>query len=582
MARFGPARKMTFVIAVAVVIAGIPTSIASGATPASRQSSTAARILVGFQPGTAAAERSHAAESNGGRVVGRIAQLDVDIVEVPAAQRADAIARLERNPNVTYAEADAIVEASDVVPNDARWGYQWSPKKTRATAAWGTTTGASTTTIAILDTGVNAVADLQAKLLTGRNVMNGTADVTDTHGHGTMSAGVAGASTNNAAGVAGYCWACRILPVKVMETSTGMVSNLAAGITWAADAGANVISMSLSASSGTTTLQSAVRYATDRGAVLVAAAGNNGNTTPRYPAAYAEVLGVAGTDSNDARYTWSNYGSWVDVAAPGVNESTTKDGTYSSYAGTSSAAPVVAGIAGLALSLPSQPTAAQVVAAIESGAVPVNGIARAGRVDAASTLAALGAVAPAPPAAVAPSITITSPANGATVDASVTVTGTATSNDAAAISKVEVVLGTATQLASGTSSWSKTLDTSALPNGTHRITARATTSSGATATATVDVTVQHAAAPAPAPAPEPSQPTLTVTASKAKGGYAVASLSWSAALGAPATIYRDGAAIATVTSGTSYQDSTGEKGGVRHTYRVCGSTSCSSEVAVAW
>ena len=163
--------------------------------------------------------------------------------------------------------------------------------------------------------------------------------------------------------------------------------------------------MSLSGATGTATLQSAVKYASTRNVLLIAAAGNQGGTTVRYPAACPEVIAVAGTDWNDARYSWSNYGSWVDMAAPGQNLSVSTAGTFGGFSGTSSASPALAGVAALALSLPSHPTAAMVRTALQQTAAPVGDFVKHGRVDALAALESLtGGTAPEPtPTAPAPS-----------------------------------------------------------------------------------------------------------------------------------------------------------------------------------
>src|SRR5205814_6071605 len=187
-------------------------------------------------------------------------------------------------------------------------------------------------------------------------------------------------------------------PVKVLGADgTGTTADVATGIVWATDHAARVISMSLSATAGTSALQGAVQYAHDRGVVLVAAAGNFGNATPTYPAAYAEVLSVAGTDPNDALYSWSDFGTWVKVAAPGCNYTTGRSEWFGSFCGTSSAAPAVAGVAGLAFSYAPSATNTAVEAASEATAVKLATSATYGRVDAYAALVSLnGAPAPTP------------------------------------------------------------------------------------------------------------------------------------------------------------------------------------------
>jgi len=161
--------------------------------------------------------------------------------------------------------------------------------------------------------------------------------------------------------------------------------------------------MSLAGTTGTSTLQSAVQYAHAHGVVLVAASGNYGNATPTYPAAYPEVLGVAGSDPNDALYSWSDYGSWVKLAAPGCNYTTGRSGWYGSFCGTSAATPAVAGIAGLAFSYAPTTSNTIVESAIESSSVKLGSAVTYGRVDAYGTLLALGA----PPASGSPTPTMT-------------------------------------------------------------------------------------------------------------------------------------------------------------------------------
>ena len=386
-------------LAMAVVVASLtaPALAAAEAPSAPSADVVPDRILVKWAAGTPERAKDEGRAAAGTEKIKEIEQLGVDVLKVPAHARDRALAGLQRNPHVVYAESDRAVQLDEVTPNDPYWSRQWSPVKTRATLAWDLTTGSASTVVAVLDTGVSSShVELQGQLVPGRNVIAGNSNTEDDHGHGTQSAGVVAALTNNATGVASYCWKCKVMPVKVMSSAgTGYMSDLAAGITWASDNGADVISMSLSGSSGTTTLANAVKYASDRGVVLAAAAGNDGTSTPRYPAAYPEVIGVAGTDSTDTLYSWSNYGSWVDVSAPGSNMTTNYTGGYASYAGTSSATPVVAGLAGLAFSYNPSATGAAVRSAIESTAVAVSGV-KHGRIDTYATLTAVGASAPAP------------------------------------------------------------------------------------------------------------------------------------------------------------------------------------------
>ena len=296
-------------------------------------------------------------------------------------------------------ERDVLMEAFDTIPNDVLWSTQWGRRMIGAPRAWDSTRGASTIVIAVLDTGVDRLhPDLAGATVAGRDFVNGDSDPSDDEGHGTAAAGVIAARTNNGEGQAGICWACSLMPVKVLDSQgNGKTSSIAAGIVWAVDHGARVINLSLGSPAGTSALESAVGYAAQKGAVLVAAAGNSGVDTPFYPAAYSAVIGVAATTSSDARYSWSNYGDWVKVAAPGCNTAPDLGGGYVDFCGTSSAAPLVAGIAALALSLTPAASKAAVEQAVAGGAAPTPGVARYGRVNAPvamSTVSGTGSTTP--------------------------------------------------------------------------------------------------------------------------------------------------------------------------------------------
>ena len=370
-------------------LAPMVSSISSSAIPG--------QLLIRYRAGVQADAADRVEKAHGAAKKAEIAALHVRVLRVANGLEDKIVRELAADPSVEFAERDFAVAAT-MTPNDYWWPNEWSPVRTRTNLAWDLTQGSASVVIASLDTGVDLTQpDLQGKLIGGYNALNGSSDATDDNGHGTWAAGVAGAATNNSIGVASYCWRCSLMPVKVLAADgTGTMSNVAAGITWATDHGARVISMSLSGSVGTSTVQSAVQYAHSHGAVLVAAAGNSGSSTQAYPAAYPEVLGVAGTDPSDALYSWSNYGSWVKLAAPGCSYTTGRAGWYGSFCGTSAATPVVAGIAGLALSYASTATNTTVEAALEASAVKIGAPVAYGRVDAYATLLALGASAPTP------------------------------------------------------------------------------------------------------------------------------------------------------------------------------------------
>ncbi|WP_411250417.1 S8 family peptidase [Priestia filamentosa] len=250
---------------------------------------------------------------------------------------------------VEYVEPNYTVEAF-LTPNDTFYAYQYGPQKISAPSAWDVTTSNSNIRIAIVDTGVQTNhPDLVNKLLPGYNFVNGNSNVTDVNGHGTHVAGIASASTNNNLGIAGIAPSARILPIKALaDNGSGISTNIANGIVYATNQGAQVINLSLGTTQDSVTIRNAIDYAINRGSVVVAATGNNGANLLTYPAVYQNVLSVASTDENDQKSSFSNYGTWVDVAAPGSNILSTYPNSYYSYlSGTSMACPHVAGLAAL-------------------------------------------------------------------------------------------------------------------------------------------------------------------------------------------------------------------------------------------
>ncbi len=341
-------------------------------SPPAQPPSAHGRILVKFQPWTSPASRAALHRAQGGQPIRLIPGINVEIVNVPAGAEGAKAAAYARSPLVAYAEPDYIARALGD-PNDTFFAKQWgldndgqeykagqsgtADADIDAPEAWDIVTGATAIKIAILDTGIDQDhPDLDDKLVGNANFTDsGTVD--DLYGHGTHVAGIAAAETNNAQGVAGVGYNASLLNVKVLnDQGSGYYSWVANGIVWAADNGAQVINMSLGGSRKSRTLEDAVNYAWSKGVVLVAAAGNSGNSSPTYPAKYANCIAVAATDANDQKASFSEYGSWVDVAAPGVDIFSTfpnrpyaigKSLGYDYGSGTSMSTPFVSGLAAL-------------------------------------------------------------------------------------------------------------------------------------------------------------------------------------------------------------------------------------------
>lgn len=319
------------------------------------------------------------------RTIGDLHTVEVRVVHGTVART---LAKLNRSQLVAVATRDELLHVL-TAPNDANYSLQWGLPLAGFPAAWLKTHGSRAVVVAVLDTGVNgAVPDLAGNVKPGIDLTG--SGLTDVDGHGTAVAGVIAAHANNGLGGAGVCPNCSILPVKVMgNDGTGSLATVAQGITRAADLHAKVIDLSLGGPVGFDALKQAVDYATAKGSIVVAAAGNSGKGAPYYPANYPNVLGVAGTNQGDRLYTWSERGTWVQVAAPGCNVAPLAKGGYGMFCGTSAATPLVAGLAALAVAYRPHAGVARIEAAIEKTARKIGPSAGHGRINAAAALAAL-------------------------------------------------------------------------------------------------------------------------------------------------------------------------------------------------
>ena len=297
----------------------------------------------------------------------------------------------------------AAPASAAVTPNDPKWPEQWAQRHIGMPAVWEVTTGDPSVVIASIDTGVNpAIPDLQGALAPGWDFTDGDDQIDDVNWHGTVMATTAVARGNNGIGIAGYCWGCRLMPVRVTVGSSVSDDSVAAGLRWAVDHGARIVILGFgSTDAPNATLAEALSYAVGRGALMISPAGHRRDGVLSYPGAFPGVLAVASTDENDALYPWSNRGDWIPLAAPGCHMAIGVSNVVEPYCYPSYAAAAVAGVAGLALSRNPSLSAAQLATALRSTAKPVQGIG-GGRIDAYAALGSLGLLTPPPPPAPPP------------------------------------------------------------------------------------------------------------------------------------------------------------------------------------
>jgi len=377
------------------------------------------RLLIQPAPGVGplALERLH--RRLGAQLVRDMPAIGWQVVEVDPERLAERRGQYAESALVARAEFDHARQLA-YTPNDPMYPSMWNLPHMNVNVAWDTTKGSSSVVVAVLDTGCERThPDLAANIwvnpgeipnngldddndgliddVSGWDFVANDANPEDVNGHGTSTAGIVGAVQDNNIGVTGIAPLCKVLPLKAGNDAGYFYdSTVVPAILYAADRGAKVLSMSFYGDSVTPAERAAIDYAWNLGALPIAAAGNDAQTYPYYPAAYEHTLGVGSHSSSDLKSTFSNWGSWVDVAAPGEGIRTTKiGGLYtSSFAGTSAACPNVAGVAALLFSALPGTTNAAVRAAIEDSAIglnqaPYGAWANYGRVDAQAALTRL-------------------------------------------------------------------------------------------------------------------------------------------------------------------------------------------------
>jgi len=449
-----------------LLLGGQP-ALAAQAQPKAKRVS--GELLVQTRAGVAKNALDQEFKRLGATAAQEIPGIKVKRIRINEANRDKVKAALARNPQVTFVEDNFIAQGL-LTPSDTTYPSQWHLPKIAAPQGWDLSTGTGAVPIAIIDSGIDADhPDLAAKLLPGYNFLNGTTVTDDLFGHGTAVAGSAGAIGNNALGVAGVAWDNPLMPLVVLDTSNyATYANIASAIIRAVDQGAKVLNISIGGSSASITLQSAVNYAWSKGAVIVSSAANYSVSTPYYPAACENVLAISATDKYDALSSFSNYGSWIDLAAPGSTIYTTnRGGGYGAWNGTSFSSPIVAGLAGLIWSVNPALTNAEVVDILKQGAddLGTTGFDTSfgfGRINVYKSLQLAQSFAPAPDLS-APTVALTSPGDGVTVGGTVVVNASA--GDNLAVTRVDLLIDGKVFAADSTAPYSFSWNTLGLADG---------------------------------------------------------------------------------------------------------------------
>jgi len=474
------------------------------------------RILVEPRAGLTDENFEKALKKHGGGKRRKLGQSNLHLVDTAAGSEEEVVNALRNDPNFKYAELDKRVEAS-ATTNDPYLGSEWHINKIGANTAWDKAQGAGVT-IAILDSGVDAVPDLAPHMVAGYNIYDGNTNTADVCGHGTQVAGAAAAAMNNGAGVAGVAGQAKIMPVRIayVDPSYGCYawySTIASGITWAADHGARVVNVSYAGLPTSSAIISAANYLKGKGGLLFVAAGNFNRDEGYTPT--TSMIPVSATDNNDARASFSSYGNYVALSAPGTGIYTTnKGGSYGAIGGTSIASPIAAAVAALVMSANPSLSNTKVESILYSTAVDLGAAGRDpqfgyGRVNAGAAVAAAGgSTTPTPGDTTAPTVAIAAPLGSATVSGSVAVNVNASDN--VGVARVDLKVNNTVVASDSSAPFAFAWDSKGVVNGMATLSAVAYDAAGNVASS-IPVSVNVSNSTTTAPVTDTTAPVVKIT-----------------------------------------------------------------------
>ena len=536
------------------------------------------RILVMPKAGMPAHALEKVLKEHGASRSAKVGKNGLRVVELAPGQEQATVERLARHPHIKFAEVDEVVAPAAV--NDPYAGSAWHLDHIGATSAWSSSTG-SGVKIAIIDTGVDGThPDLKDRMLPGYNFYSNNTDTRDVYGHGTAVAGTAAATLNNGIGVAAVAGKASIIPIRISDaTGYASWSTVAKGLTWAADQGARVANISYVGVTASSSVRSAAEYMRSKGGLVVVAAGNN-NKSESFPAT-TSMIPVSATNASDQKTSFSSWGSFVAMSAPGEGIWTTvRGGSYQTWKGTSIATPVTSAV--IALMMARKPTlsGAQIEKALFDSAVDLGAAGRDavfgyGRVDAAAALAAVDGTGTVTLTTdtTKPTVAITSPSSSATVSGLAAVGVAAADN--VAVTRVDLKVNGATVAADVATPFGFSWDSTLVANGMANLVAVAYDAAGnATSSTTVSVNVANSTTPVSNNA-DTTAPKVAIT-SPASGSRVgskvtikVSATDDSGSAGIKQSLYIDGRLVASTTGGAlSYTWNTRRVAAGTHTVKA--------------